>query len=116
MAHGDRAVCAGAEATPSRFRQPCLVLLQQIAGHLMQRRDDRVLAVCQAHPIVRGKSLRPADMAVTAHVDDRFVLGIDAEAPCAQPIGGYGRAVSELLSWFGHDSSAPSRYPGRSEG
>ncbi len=86
MADRDGVSVVQLEPAPGRFGQGGLVMSDQIVRDLIQCGDDMAFSGSQQKPIVRDKSLRPADCALLVHEDDGFVLRIDAQATYAQPV------------------------------
>jgi len=116
VADGDLGTVVQAETAPGRLRKPCLVRHQQVVGHLIQRRDDRALAVSQADPVVCGEALRAADVAIFTHEHDGLVLGVDTEAPGAQGVDTSAGRAGMSQGVGRHVNSASSRYSGTVQG
>jgi hypothetical protein len=72
------------EALPGQFRQASLVGSKEIGDDMVQGCGDRSIAMTKTDTRLRRESLRAADVTVTSHEDDRFLLHVDAEPASRQ--------------------------------
>ena len=100
MADSDGGTLNRTEPGPGYLRQGRFTWSQEVARDAVERRNDRGATDGHTNARVGREALGPADVAVASHIDNRFLMGVDAEALEAQCVWTCRHSISILLQGF----------------
>src|SRR5579862_1951531 len=74
------------QPAPGRLGEGSLVMGDEVAGRMIERRDYLPGTAAKQDARVRDEALGAADAAVLVHEDDRLVVGVESEPAGAQTV------------------------------
>ena len=86
----------GAQQQPGRLGEARLVVVEKIGAHHVYGGDDVALAATDLYAVLAAESLGAADVAIVAHVHDRLLIGINAQATEIEEVVVHGRVSDSL--------------------